>query len=119
MQGIEILNTIPPEKPVNVFTVSFYCVLALFWIFYVCAEICSRNNKNFLLSIALAVPIGIMFGITITVINNKKLDPEQYEVLIDSGINFNEFHNKYEIVNQRGKIYTIQEKNKDVKSISN
>lgn len=51
-----------------------------------------------------------MFGITITVINNKKLDPEQYEVLIDSGINFNEFHNKYEIVNQRGKIYTIQEK---------
>lgn len=119
MQGIEILNTILPEKPVNIFTVSFYCVLALFWIFYVCAEIGSRNNKNFLLSIALAAPIGIMFGITITAINNKNLDPEQYEVLIDSGIDFNEFHNKYEIVSQRGKIYTIQEKIKDVESISN
>lgn len=119
MQGIEILNTIPAEESISALPVSFYCVLVLFWIFYVCAEIVSRSNKNFLLSIVLAVPIGIIIGITITTIKNKDLDPEQYEVLIDSSIDFNEFYNKYEIVSQRGKIYTIQEKIKDVESISN
>ena len=122
MQGIEVLNTIPPEKPINIFTASFYCILVLFWLFFIFAEIGSEgksSNKNFLLSIILAVSIGIMFGITITTIKNRNLNPERYEALIDNKIDFNEFYNKYEIINQRGKIYIIQEKNKNVESISN
>lgn len=122
MQGIEILNTILPEKPINIFMASFYCVLTLFWLFFIFAEIGSEgkgSNRNFLLSIILAVSIGIMFGITITTIKNRNLNPEQYEALIDNKIDFNEFYNKYEIINQRGKIYTIQEKNKNAESISN
>lgn len=122
IQGLEILNTIPAEKPTNVFVVSFYFILILFWLFFIFAEIgsnCKNHGRDFLLSIILAVLIGAMLGITITAIKNQNLYPERYEVLIDSKIDFNEFHNKYEIIDQKGKIYIIREKNKNAESISN
>ena len=33
-----------------------------------------------------------------------------YDVIVDDSVNFNEFHDKYEIYEQNGKIFTISKK---------
>ena len=34
----------------------------------------------------------------------------QYQVTISDNVNFNEFNNKYKIISQDGKIYTVEER---------
>ena len=42
--------------------------------------------------------------------NAKPTGKYEYKVTIDDNISFNDFHNKYEIINIEGKIYTIKER---------
>ena len=53
--------------------------------------------------------ISFALGIGIAIKTDEIIDTE-YEVIISDEVSMNEFNEKYEIVEQRGKIYTIKER---------
>ena len=65
-----------------------------------------------IIGIISGVVCGILLGIFAgNVLNEVTVDTvTQYEVTIDDSVSMNEFTNKYNIIEQRGKIYTVEEK---------
>ena len=52
-----------------------------------------------------------MFGTLVGCTTGKPIEYEtQYKVVIDDSVSMNEFAEKYEIIDQDGKIYTVREK---------
>ena len=99
----------------------------------------SWNWKGFLLTVGLCLLVGIIAGILAGVSEDWELgviiflvvfiaggalfgtmvgcstgEPTEYEtqykVVIDDSVSMNEFTEKYEIIDQEGKIYTVREK---------
>ena len=99
----------------------------------------SWNWKGFLLTVGLCLLVGIIagiltgasdgweLGVTIflivfivgsalfgTMVGCSTGEPTEYEtqykVVIDDSVSMNEFTEKYEIIDQEGKIYTVREK---------
>ena len=110
MTGVEILtsemiyNTILPAwclvfGLLGVF-VCLYCAIALFvdcyevapWVFVMA-------------SIAFAV-VALLSAIS----NKNNISHIEYKVTIDDSVSMNEFMDKYEILGQEGKIYTVKER---------
>ena len=61
------------------------------------------------------VIIGLIFGMLIAENTNHETDTVdhiEYKVTIDDSVSMNEFLDKYEILDQEGKIYTVKEKEK-------
>lgn len=63
--------------------------------------------------------LGFIFGIfllififPITAHTTDTINYIEYKAIISDEVNFNEFNDKYEILGQEGKIYTIRERNK-------
>lgn len=55
--------------------------------------------------------IGVIFGIVVGAGAGEPKEYEtQYKVTISDEVNFNEFVEKYEVIEQDGKIYTVREK---------
>lgn len=63
---------------------------------------------TFVLTAVCAV-VGLFYTI-ISVHNTDVVDYIEYKVTIDDSVSMNEFLDKYEILDQEGKIYTIREK---------
>ena len=59
---------------------------------------------------------GMLIGGFIQIVTTKTTDTVdyiEYKVTIDDSVSMNEFLDKYEILDQEGKIYTIKEKTND------
>lgn len=55
--------------------------------------------------------IGLVFSFLIGFMISPKVGSiPTYKVIIEDSVNFNEFNEKYEIIEQDGKIYTIKER---------
>lgn len=52
--------------------------------------------------------VGCCIGSNCSDIYGEKIEIEQYKVLISDEVKMNEFLEKYEIIEQEGKIYTVQ-----------
>lgn len=52
--------------------------------------------------------VGCLFGTPCVDLWAEKIEVEQYKVLITDEVKMNEFLEKYEIIDQEGKIYTVQ-----------
>lgn len=68
-----------------------------------------NTDKSFKVMLSTITLIFLLPSIFI-LINSPKIT--YYEVFITDDMSFKEFNSKYEIVNQRGEIYTITEKEK-------
>ena len=54
---------------------------------------------------------GALFGTFVGCTTGKPIEYEtQYKVVIDDSVSMNDFIEKYEIIDQDGKIYTVREK---------
>jgi hypothetical protein len=54
---------------------------------------------------------GALFGTLVGCTTGEPIEYEtQYKVIIDDSVSMNEFLEKYEIIDQDGKIYTVREK---------
>lgn len=77
-----------------------------------CIDSCWEWHENILCAVVVGVLIaafaGGLFGVILEVPTEYET---QYKVTISDEIKMNEFSEKYEIVNQDGKIYTIRERN--------
>ena len=114
MNGITILNEITltfsqPERFIGTMAIIFFGVIFLLGVIGIIKSIKDRDRDCLIISL-----IGTLLSILLETIFVFKFDYKckhpvtQYEVLISNDVNFNEFHQRYEIIEQRGEIYVIQ-----------
>lgn len=116
MTGVEILNQ------TNIYVIEGYL-----WIFFLLVgigfmvgliiDIVSWCNWGFdgedLWVILLSTMLGALAGFVcylFSVHETDKLDYVEYKVTVSDEVNLNEFMDKYEILEQEGKIYVVKEK---------
>ena len=74
------------------------------------------NHKEFIFIIIVAIFLSILLGVLIGGLFADGILPKateyetQYKVTIDDSVSVNEFNEKYEIIGQEGKIYTVRER---------
>ena len=112
MTGVEILssetiyNTILPEWCLVLGLLgAFICMYYTVALFMDCYEITPW--------VALMVSIAFATVAILSAVPNKNnINHVEYKVTIDDSVSMNEFLDKYEILDQEGKIYTVKENNK-------
>lgn len=109
MSGVEILsseiiyNTMFPEWCLPVGIILFICFLCV-----ACMALFDR------LDTLCAVCVGIaVFGLGMIIFscteNEHDINYVEYKVTISNEVSMNKFFDKYEIIDQEGKIYTVRE----------
>ena len=109
MEGITILN----ELVVNNAPVGWFAIVAGAVLLGVCfwAMISFISWREYGPSIAFVILSIICSGLIVFGVAITDTPPEtRYQVLIDESVSMSEFFEKYEIIEQEGKIYTIKEK---------
>lgn len=112
-KGIEILNAIEITTTEHFWAAVILLILGIIVIF-VSVQLVLETEKPsfFLLSL-----IGGLFMIGSNAIKglyfNQPTGTYEYQVTIDDTVSMNEFMEKYEILDQQGRIYTIKFKEKE------
>ena len=110
MTGVEILssetiyNTVLPE-----WCLVLGLICALITIYVTIQLFADCYNIAPWISLAMVIAftvVAILSGIP----NKNNVDHIEYKVTIDDSVSMNEFMEKYEILGQEGKIYTVKEK---------
>ena len=114
MKGITILNEfiytgeiLAPWFGIGI--IAF--IIGLFGLIFCPAFIKPRQHQRLLTVLITSFAISLFFGIFIAAFAPRK-EETRYQVIIDDSVNFNEFSERYEIIDQEGLIYTITEKTK-------
>ena len=110
MTGVEILssteiyNTFLPEWGIAAAVILM--IVSFFAIFMFIA-----NDKYILMWVCFGLTIAFLMLAGFSSSENKKdINHIEYKVTIDDSVSMNEFLDKYEILDQEGKIYTVKEK---------
>ena len=121
MDGVTILNTINSNKDV-----ILGIVLLILGLFVLCitilSAICSYEEIgkfNILTAFSIFCAIITFVFIIIGIINLVNLDATTYEVTISDEVSFKDFTSKYEIIEQRGEIYIVKERQTNNKENQN
>ena len=115
MTGVEILNTEIAYVSEFNSTLFWVCLIAGLAVGFIwagfdggCFDIAEALFGAFALGLA-----GLFVGCLLTLASGKTTDEIDYikhDVIISDEVNFNEFTEQYEIIEQKGKIYTVKEK---------
>lgn len=109
MKGIEILNkTVITESPdwAFIFVVSSMILLIIFFMILV-------NIDSMVLQILSAVLlIGVLIADVTLIFYEVPTDRYRYEVIIDEDVTINDIYDNYNVVEQRGDIWIIEDKEK-------
>ena len=117
MDGVTILNTIT-ENVSNtaglIVTLVFSIVIII--VSFIAIIICSNKFSEFNSYVTILIItgiVGILFVIvSILELNAQPQEPQTlYEVTISEEVSFKDFTSKYEIIEQRGEIYIVKERN--------
>ena len=115
MSGVEILSII--EEPIYQFNGNAFCIglSIIFTIGLICGiGIIVKDNYYSVgaVSIILGIIFGIIFGIQLGIIFETETGEVDttYKVTISEEVSLNDFMEKYEIIDQEGKIYTVRER---------
>jgi ABC-type xylose transport system permease subunit len=112
MSGVEILNqTIVYEQTTSFIPVIICGSVGIIVGFLIGYFEAYEFVDGFLGAFA-GIFIGVLIGLILSVGTTKttdKIDYIKYQVTISDEVNFNEFCDKYEILKQEGKIYTVKE----------
>ena len=110
MNGIEILSSETIYKP----------ILPEYWLgigigfailFIVAMAFCFANERRILGFICMILSVSFIFiGSLGGICRKTDIDHIEYKVTVDDSVSMNEFLNKYEILDQEGKIYTVKER---------
>lgn len=116
MTGVEILavEEVATEFAFN-WTVGLItmAIVAVVLTFILCFLVCERPDdwRCWLASAFGGVLIGVLFGTLFGTAHEIPTGYEtQYKVTISDEVQLNEFNEKYEIIEQDGKIYTVRER---------
>lgn len=124
MDGVTILNTIT-ENVSNtaglIVTLVFSIVIII--VSFIAIIICSNKFSEFNGYVTVLIITGIA-GILLVIISILELNTPQepqtlYEVTISDEVSFKDFTSKYEIIEQRGEIYMVKEREQNDKENQN
>lgn len=115
MNGVEILNqTNIYCKEVNF---GIFWLMLGFGLFVGLVLAILEWRDGFIASGILAIIIGLICGAFLGIIGcaasidtTDKLSHVEYEVIVSDEVNFTDFMEKYEILDQEGRIYTVKER---------
>ena len=113
MNGVEILSTqeVEIEYDFNstAFCIAFGIVCFIFIIYgiYQSIKFYDWIGYYIVLGLILGIAIGLLVG---TTFGTPSKYETQYKVAVSDEVLMNEFNEKYEIVEQEGKIYTVRER---------
>ena len=110
MNGVEILNS---ETIYNTFLPEVWLGLGLMFGF-ICVGLFVWSISEgydilpwiFIVFVVVCIVIGSLGGTP----NKNDISHIEYKVTIDDSVSMNEFLDKYEILDQEGKIYTVRER---------
>ena len=116
MEGIEILAT--EEVAIawesfnwHNFWVAVIAGICFGLMFSIIAGLVENDNTLALVLFIIMSIVSVFFGIAIGKNTGEPIEYKtQYQVLVDESVSMAEFYEKYEIIDQNGKIYTIEEK---------
>lgn len=116
MTGIEVLAT---QEVVTEFTFNWSAFWITFGIIFgislfvgIIKSLGSDDWSNSLCGIIVGIIIGLFFGAMVgdVMLHTPTAYETQYKVTVSDEVPMNEFLEKYEIIDQEGKIYTITER---------
>ena len=115
MTGIEILSTteVMTESTCNWWLAGFIYlgIIILGGIIGFCTNDYLHKSEGIIVGCLIAALMGLFFWAGVCEITSKPVAYEtQYKVTIDESVSMVEFIDKYEIIDQEGKIYTVREK---------
>ena len=115
MPGVEILNTEVVYVTRFSTTPIVVCVLVGLVVGLLIAYFDAIYASEWILYGLAGALVGLLLGAlmaTATALPTDEVDYVKYDVVISDEVNFNEFTEHYEIIEQKGKIYTVKEKTK-------
>ena len=110
MTGVEILSS---EVIYNTLLPGWCGALAFITMATscVCAGVFSGKRKIGLTITSCVLVVVSVVVMTLTLSSNRNsINHVEYKVTIDDSVSMNEFLDKYEILDQEGKIYTVKER---------
>lgn len=111
MNGIEILATEKVVSETAFNWTGFWITGIIIFLIFVILEFLSGEIEAawgiFVVGIILATTLGYTYG---KATEKPIAYKNQYKVTISDEVSMNEFHERYEIINQEGKIYTVEER---------
>lgn len=121
MQGVHILNTTEilenPSWTINLINVgSFIAIIgAIFMIvtMIIAHKFTYKTIKTMAVASLSTIIVGLIVVIITSITSSQKLIPTgrcQYEVTIDDTVSFTELNDQYEVIEQRGKIWVLKDK---------
>ncbi len=116
INGITVLNQYEnlykssPGLNLYPFLMGIFAIVLGFFIIY----ILEYFENTLIISIGIGLSVAFIFSGFFSVVKNTFFCNEyyrtEYEVILDESVSLIEFYNKYEIIEQRGEIYVICEK---------
>lgn len=123
MNGVEVLNKIPIYGTVEwALYTMFFLLIAIPLVFIIYSIIHVIHGKHWSIIIEntiFSILLGLFAAILFVVVADKTGISQdknnvmyyKYQVVVSDEVKFSEFMEKYEILEQNGDIYTIQERN--------
>lgn len=112
MDGITILNTITSNECSEIAGIMLLIGAFSFLIFiliYLISCACDDSNKPTILCVTFLIVSLFSTAIGIIIASNSE-EITTYEVTISDEVSFKDFTSKYEIIEQRGEIYIVKER---------
>lgn len=117
MTGVEILaaQEVITEYAFNwdAFWITFSVIFGMFVLLGIFISLSSYDWSALICGIVAGVAIGMLIGGAVggEVLRTPVTYKTQYKVTISDEVSMNEFLEKYEIIDQEGKIFTVRERN--------
>ena len=116
MSGVEILAMEEVVASYEFSWIIYFGVLIVVSI-TMCATFCFNEKYPTAQDALAGLIVGIVFGALIGLLPAAHCFPDEYEthykVTISDEVSMNDFLERYEILSQEGKIYTVRERNGD------
>lgn len=109
LDGITVLNSYNSILDGVVFYIAAVMVFAVLIFIWAMIKDDLDSVMTWVIGILISLLL-ILIMVALLSLGNSAMSTKYYEVTIDDSVNLNEFYDKYEIVRQNGKIFTIQEK---------
>lgn len=110
MEGVTILATNEAVEATGFsWVVAIIVFLAAIFINLMYGLLNDSPGIGLIVGVILGFSLGILAGFTA----GRVSSPETYKVTISDTVNFNEFNERYKIINQEGLIYIVTERNLD------
>ena len=116
MTGVEILSSAEVASEFVFNWTAFWIAATAMFVFTLLLGISVTISESYesgliLFCLILGIVAGIVLGVIIGGLFRTPIAYEtHYKVTIDDSVSMNEFLDKYEILDQEGKIYTVKEK---------